>query len=89
MPSSRSSFRTGRFTVPVGYTGYIDSVTISNAQGDNMEVGVFSTSQTFPLQQKDSLIIYTTSNIGCTTIPEKYTIVHGGARFPIMQVYEP
>ena len=84
IPAGGSAILNGRTTIPAGYTGYLDNLIITGTKADEIEVGSFSVSKTFPLQQKSSILMYqnvfTSPALSFVTLPEKYTIVYGVKR---------
>lgn len=84
IPAGGSGILTGRYTVPIGYTGYLDTLNVSATNADQFEVATFIASKTFPLQAKSSILMYqnsfTTPSLSYTTLPEKFSIVYGAKR---------
>lgn len=74
----------GRYTIPRGFTGYLDSVNLSCTTSDNVEIGVFASSPSLPLQRKGSIFLYQNSFSGASTsfapLPEKFTIIYAAKR---------
>lgn len=84
IPQDGSGIFMGRYTIPNGYVGYLDTLNLSCTNGDQVEIATFIASPTFPLQQKSSILMYqnffTTPSLSFTSLPSKYTIVYGAKR---------
>lgn len=75
---------TGRYTIPNGYTGYLDSSILSCTTGGGAEISTFITGPSFPLQRKSSVLLYqsavSTPGLTFNTLPQKFTTIYGANR---------